>query len=109
MSDNALYALCKDRQGGIWIGSYFGGINYLPKTSLNFEKYFPTLHENSLSGNAIREITQDKNGNLWIGSEDAGLTKYDPKKTSLLSFAPIISITYRVQTFTACWQLTIIY
>lgn len=24
LSDNAVYSLCKDREGGIWIGSYFG-------------------------------------------------------------------------------------
>lgn len=30
LSDNAIYSLCKDREGGIWIGSYFGGINYYP-------------------------------------------------------------------------------
>lgn len=80
LSDNALYALCKDREGGIWVGSYFGGLNYLPNTALTFEKYFPTAHSRSLSGNAVREITKDHFGRLWIGSEDGGLTLYDPLK-----------------------------
>ncbi|MCH5684705.1 hypothetical protein LWM68_10795 [Niabella sp. W65] len=56
LSDNALYALCKDSEGGIWIGSYFGGVNYLANTALTFEKYFPTAQPNSLSGNAIRKL-----------------------------------------------------
>ena len=27
LSDNAIYALYKDREEGLWIGSYFGGVN----------------------------------------------------------------------------------
>src|SRR5690606_20507873 len=28
ISDNAVYKLYKDNEGGIWCGTYFGGINY---------------------------------------------------------------------------------
>ena len=28
LSDNAIYSVYKDRDGGIWVGSYFGGVNY---------------------------------------------------------------------------------
>lgn len=88
LSDNALYALCKDSEGGIWVGSYFGGVNYLANTALTFEKYFPTGHPNSLSGNAIREITKDRWNRLWIGSEDGGLTMYDPLKNVFTRHTP---------------------
>lgn len=75
LSDNALYTLCKDREGGIWVGTYFGGLNYLANRPINFEKYFPGTVHPKFVGNAIREITQDKYGNFWIGTEDAGLNK----------------------------------
>ncbi|MGE9313893.1 ligand-binding sensor domain-containing protein [Niabella sp. CJ426] len=88
LSDNALYALCKDREGGIWVGSYFGGVNYLPNAALAFEKYFPTADPHSLSGNAVREITKDHYGRLWIGSEDGGLTIYDPQKNVFTRHTP---------------------
>ena len=39
ISDNAVYTFCKDKEGGIWAGTYFGGINYYPKQSLTFQKY----------------------------------------------------------------------
>ncbi|NCP05581.1 MAG: response regulator [Flavobacteriales bacterium] len=78
LSDNAIYTFTKDTEGGIWIGSYFGGINYYPKQFFQFDKYFPKLGENSLSGNAVREIQSDDHGNLWIGTEDAGLNKFNP-------------------------------
>lgn len=75
ISDNAIYTFCRDKEGGIWIGTYFGGINYYPKQYTNFKKYFPRYGNNSISGNAVREICKDANGNLWIGTEDAGLNK----------------------------------
>lgn len=88
LSDNALYGLCKDKEGGTWIGSYFGGINYLPKGSVFFEKYFPGNLKHSLSGRAIREIVKDSSNNLWIGSEDGGLTKYNPQQNLFTKFYP---------------------
>lgn len=77
ISDNAVYTFCKDKEGGIWAGTYFGGINYYPKQYNSFKKFFPKSGENSLSGYVAREIQQDNNGHLWIGTEDAGLNKLD--------------------------------
>jgi ligand-binding sensor domain-containing protein len=79
ISDNATYTLCKDKEGGIWIGTYFGGVNYFPKQNTAFEKYFYNGSVNSIAGNAIREICSDQLGNLWIGTEDAGLNKRSSK------------------------------
>lgn len=75
ISDNAVYALYKDKEGGIWCGTYFGGINYYHERHSYFKKYFRNNDTNSLSGNAIRELSGDEAGNLWIGTEDAGLNK----------------------------------
>lgn len=78
LSDNAVETICTDKEGGIWVGTYFGGINYYPKQLTAFTKFFPAKKENALSGNVVREIKKDKNGNLWIGTEDAGLNRYNP-------------------------------
>jgi signal transduction histidine kinase/ligand-binding sensor domain-containing protein len=77
MSDNAVYTFCRDREGGIWAGTYFGGVNYYPGQYNSFKKYFPRSGENSLGGYVVREIHQDKAGDLWIGTEDAGLDKLE--------------------------------
>lgn len=79
ISDNAVYCFAEDDQNGLWIGTYFGGINYLPLQTTPFHKYFPKIGENSISGFAVREIKEDQSGNLWIGTEDAGLNKFNPK------------------------------
>ncbi|MCW3111042.1 MAG: hybrid sensor histidine kinase/response regulator [Segetibacter sp.] len=77
ISDNAVYSFCKDKEGGIWVSTYFGGVNYYPRQHTPFKKYFPKIGENSISGNVVREIHQDNDGNFWIGTEDAGLNKLE--------------------------------
>jgi ligand-binding sensor domain-containing protein/signal transduction histidine kinase len=88
ISDNAVYTFCKDMEGGIWAGTYFGGVNYYPKPYTSFKKYFPKISENSLSGNVVREVRQDNYGNFWIGTEDAGLNKLDVAKGKFVHFKP---------------------
>ncbi|WEK37785.1 MAG: two-component regulator propeller domain-containing protein [Candidatus Pseudobacter hemicellulosilyticus] len=88
LSDNAIYTLCKDNEGGIWAGSYFGGINYYSRQFAAVKKFYPRPGANSLSGNAVREIAEDAQGHIWIGTEDAGLNQYDPISRSFRSFLP---------------------
>ncbi len=86
LSDNAVYTLHKDSEGGIWAGTYFGGLNYYPKQYSSFQKYFPDYTKNSISGSAVREICEDGFGNIWIGTEDAGLNKLNPKTGKVTHF-----------------------
>lgn len=88
ISDNAVYALCKDKEGGIWSGTYFGGLNYFHRQQTYFKKYSPNARENRISGNAVRELCEDHEGNLWIGTEDAGLNKLDKSTGKIINFAP---------------------
>lgn len=91
ISDNAVYSLCKDSEGGIWAGTYFGGINYYPKQYISFEKYLPDYNSTSLSGNAVREICEDSFGDIWIGTEDAGLNKLNPKTGLFMQYKPSVN------------------
>lgn len=79
LSDNAIYSICKDKEGGIWIGNYFCGIDYYPNQYATFEKFYPITGKNSLSGKVVREFCEDEEGNLWIGTEDGGLNKFNTK------------------------------
>lgn len=87
LGDNAVYTICKDKQGGIWAGTFFSGVNYYSKDNARFEKYYPLQGANSISGDAVREIISDKKGNLWIGTEDAGLNKLDLKTGKFTTFS----------------------
>nr|WP_068887411.1 hybrid sensor histidine kinase/response regulator transcription factor [Pedobacter panaciterrae] len=88
ISDNAVYTLARDKEGGIWAGTYFGGVNYYPNQYTSFDKFFPQGGSNSLSGYAVREICNDKEGNIWIGTEDGGLNKMNSKTGVFEHFKP---------------------
>ena len=78
LNDNAIYTLTKDRDGGVWAGTYFGGVNYYSRQYSAFQKFFPDYSGNSIGGSIIREIEEDSFGNIWMGTEDAGLSKLAP-------------------------------
>ena len=91
LSDNAVYAVYKDREGGIWVGTYFGGVNYFPYQYTPFNKYYPIQENpepNSLIGRRIREFQLTNDGDLWIGSEDGGLSLYNPESDTFESYLP---------------------
>lgn len=78
LSDNAVYTLCQDHEGGLWAGTYFGGLNYYhPQLDL-FEKIFPRNQKPSILGYAVREMVEDQYGNIWIGTEDKGISCWNP-------------------------------
>ncbi len=82
LSDNAVYSIYKDREGGIWVGTYFGGINYFPYQYTPFYKYYPVENRsraNTLIGKRIREFQLSNDGRIWIGTEDGGLALFDPQ------------------------------
>jgi ligand-binding sensor domain-containing protein len=88
LSDNPIYTLAKDSEGGIWAGTFFGGINYYQPQYTSFHKYFPDNSSKSISGNVVREICEDKYGNLWIGTEDAGLNKLNKATGNIVHYMP---------------------
>lgn len=79
LSDNAVHMLLKDREEGIWVGTFFGGVNYLSNNNTLFDKYLPKDEKGSIKANVIREIHPDVEGNLWVGTEDGGLCYFDTK------------------------------
>lgn len=88
LSDNAVNTLCRDREGGIWVGTRFGGIDYYPFPYISFSKYFAQTAANSISGNSVHEIRPDNDGNIWIGTEDAGLNKLNLATQTFQQYLP---------------------
>lgn len=84
VSDNAIYEIYRDREEGIWIGSYFGGVDYYSNRFNYFESYYTTDSENSISGNRVREFCAAPDRKIWIGTEDMGLNLFDPDNGTFL-------------------------
>ncbi len=88
LNDNAIYAFCRDRDGGMWIGTYFGGLNYYTAKNSRFRKYYHLDKRNSITGNAISAICEDQQHHIWIGTEDAGISCLDVKRGDFRNFRP---------------------
>lgn len=77
LSDNAVHSIYEDRDGGVWVGTYFGGVNYIQK-SPEFERFYNIPGKNTIGGKRISEFCQGDSGMMWIATEDAGLFSFDP-------------------------------
>lgn len=81
LNDKAIYSIHRSKENIMWIGTYFGGINY----SLTYSKGFYSLKAGrstqSLSGNAISQITQASDNRIVICTEDGGVTFWDRKES----------------------------
>ncbi|HHV87096.1 MAG TPA: response regulator [Petrimonas sp.] len=84
LSDNAVYSLYKDRDNGIWVGTYFGGLNYYANRLSGFDVFYAIDNINSISGNRVREFCNAGHGKIWIGTEDKGLNLFDPVTNTFL-------------------------
>lgn len=74
LSDDHAYQTIEDNDGNIWIATYGGGVNVMPKGSTSF------LHCNNGMDNypssfyrKVRTLAVDKDGKVWAGSTDGML------------------------------------
>lgn len=88
LSDKFVYPIYKDREGGIWIGTYYGGLNYVLPNSNFFEHYQHSDYENSVGGNVIGKFCPDPAGNLWIATDDGGLSYYNTETGKFTNYRP---------------------
>ena len=78
LSDNQIGRIYRDREGGIWVGTNLGGVNYLPQKGMAFMRYVPLTKPGTITSKRIREMVEDGHGNVWIGTDDAGVNVYNP-------------------------------
>lgn len=71
LNDNYLQTLFVDREGALWIGTYFGGVNYVVPTEKMFKHFYNG--NTNLGAQIVSVFAEADNGNLWIGSDDAGV------------------------------------
>lgn len=84
LSDNAVHSLFLDDENGVWVGTFFGGMNRISLSSHNFNIFLPKEDEEEDSDvNVIREICEDKYGHIWVGTEDDGLYLLNEEKRIL--------------------------
>jgi signal transduction histidine kinase/ligand-binding sensor domain-containing protein/CheY-like chemotaxis protein len=84
LGGNTILDLCEDRDGGIWISTFAGGVSYYSPQTKKFEVYKSKKdNPNSLSNDVINTFLEEDDA-FWIGTEE-GLNRID-KLTGKIKF-----------------------
>jgi ligand-binding sensor domain-containing protein len=84
----------KTGEGGIWIGSFFGGVDYYSNQYNQFELFYPVAQDNGMKGSRVREFCSAPDGKIWIGTEDNGLNLFDPVRNEFLPLPSVLQSLY---------------
>lgn len=77
LTDRAVYSSYVSRDGIVWLGTYFGGVNYTRPVGISFDHLFAATDGHTIAGKAISQLALDAKQKLWIGTEDGGISIQD--------------------------------
>ena len=86
LSDRFVYPVTLDNEGGIWVGTYYRGVNYVSAGSQRIRSWNHSRFINSVSGNVVGCLSEDSRGHIWLGTADGGLCRYDPETDHFTHF-----------------------
>lgn len=72
LSNNSIYSVYPTKDNIIWVGTYWGGVNYSSPYNSAFHVY-RTNKVSDVNNNIISVVKEDAAHNLWIGTEGGGL------------------------------------
>ena len=78
LSNNFVYPITLDEEGGLWVGTFYGGVNYFPPQLKPFAQYLSSAYKNSVNGNVISRFGELNDGRIAIASDDGGLSLLNP-------------------------------
>lgn len=96
LNDSYIHSLYVDKERGLWVGTYFGGVNYLSPSCSNFSYY--SYQNAPFTGKVISAFAKDEQENLWIGTDDAGFFYWNRSSGQFKTYIPSasgVSPTYR--------------
>lgn len=85
-SERFVYGIADDNEGGIWVSTYYGGVNYLPSTSFEERFHAYSARLGGLRGNVVGRFFEDHQHRIWIATDDAGLDCFNPQTNSFVSY-----------------------
>ena len=82
ISHDSVWSICIDNQQGVWLGTYYGGVNYYHPMADRFEilkPQDPAASDQRPVYGTVSCIVADPHAEvLWIGTNDDGIFRYDP-------------------------------
>ncbi len=71
LSSNGIYDVFFDRNDGLWVATWGGGVNFSDpnKKQFRIEQHLPYV-DNSLRSNRVHAVVEGPNNNIWIGTKE---------------------------------------
>ncbi|MCI9607143.1 MAG: helix-turn-helix domain-containing protein [Muribaculaceae bacterium] len=78
LTHTSVFGIYRDRKGNLWVGTYYGGVNYFSPEddkfiNFNYDGYAPY----NLSHSFVKDLVTDRDGNLWFATDGAGVSCVD--------------------------------
>ena len=88
LSGNVIVSMLKAKDGKIWIGTFFGGLNAFDGQVFTHYRRHPD-NPNSLVNDNVWALAESSDGYIWIGTLGSGLQGLDPR-TGKFTYYPKI-------------------
>lgn len=85
-NERFVYGIAGDKEGGIWVTTFYGGVSYLPSTSIEQRFRAYSARQGGLRGNVVGRFFEDQQHRIWIATDDAGLDCFNPQTNSFVSY-----------------------
>lgn len=87
LNADPIYSSFCDKKGNIWLGTYFGGVNFWSSQKSFFKTWDLGISNWQLGGNVVSCLKEDSEGNLWIAFEDMGLNKLNIQTGDVIRYS----------------------
>ena len=78
LSNKFVYPIMKDHEGGLWVGTFYGGVDYVSPGVGQFAEHSLSAMTSGKETYLVSCFAMESDGIVYIGSENGGLFRYDP-------------------------------
>ena len=86
ITERFVYSIAKDNEGGLWIGTFYGGVSYFSPLGERFHTYMNASDPSGLHGNVVGRFCEDAQHRIWIATDDGGVNCYDAANDRFLDY-----------------------
>ena len=92
LSNKFVYPVVLDHEGGLWVGTYYGGVNYAVPGFGQFDALSVSEMTGGQEEYTVSCFCEDPDGTLWLGSDNGGLFHLDPQTDRALDFLSTLNV-----------------